>query len=151
MGCDIHISADRLVNGSRERVTGNFHEGPDPFDWRSYGMFAFLSGVRNYSAIQPISEPRGLPEDGGYEIYSGDHSASWLSVEELKAHDYDKVIEDRRHTVEIMPGCFSGGQTAEEGAGKKTTLRDFLGQAFFDDLKELENIGADRIVFWFDN
>ena len=39
-----------------------------PFDWRSYGMYGFLAGVRNYSAVQPISEPRGFPEDANSTI-----------------------------------------------------------------------------------
>lgn len=151
MGCDIHMHTEKLMNGSYERVTGNFCNGPDPFDWRSYSVFAFLAGVRNYSAIQPIAEPRGLPDGSDFEMHCENHSASWLSVEELWKHDYNKVIEDRRHTVEIKPGWSSGSVDAKEEQSNRTTLREFLGQAFFHDLKELKNISADRIVFWFDN
>jgi hypothetical protein len=32
-----------------------------------------------------------------------------------------------------------------------TTYRAFLGEAFFADLAELQRIGAERIVFGFDN
>ena len=32
-----------------------------------------------------------------------------------------------------------------------TTYREFLGEAFFDDLARLVAAGADRVVFWFDN
>ncbi len=34
---------------------------------------------------------------------------------------------------------------------KKTTYREFLGEKFFEHLANLEEAGADRVVFWFDN
>src|SRR5687768_8802356 len=125
MGCDIHIVAQRRNEaGEWVEVHGDFLEGPDPFDWRSYGMFAFLAGVRNYSDITPISEPRGLPgdfnlgeyEDGGDGFrWLGDHSFSWLSVDELLAVDYDQTIEDRRVTRQLAPNHWSGAQTCDPG------------------------------------
>lgn len=157
MGCDIHIEAQRRNGGVWERAAGQFEDGPSPFDWRSYGVFAFLAGVRNYSDIPPISPPRGWPEDftpkedefGG--CYLGDHSFSWLTVKELVAFDYDQPIEDRRVTRQIGPNVFSGAQTAEPGGGEQTTYRKFLGEGFFKDLAELQRIGAERIVFGFDS
>jgi hypothetical protein len=35
--------------------------------------------------------------------------------------------------------------------GKSMTFREFLGQGYFDDLAQVINTGAERIVFWFDN
>lgn len=150
MGCDIHIRAERKSGDKWEVI-------PDlaPFDWRSYGMFEFLANVRNYSAVPPISEPRGLPTDAPPENeddgWLGDHSHSWLSVSELSSFDYDQSFEDRRVTRQIEPNFTSGAVTAEPGGGKMTTFREFLGPKFFDDLEKLKQAGAERIVFGFDS
>lgn len=155
MGCDIHIIAQRRVDGGWTEAKGAFVDGASPFDWRSYSMFGFLAGVRNYSAVPPISEPRGLPEDfdadeeaGGFV---GDHSFSWLTVKELSDFDYDQLFEDRRVTRQIGPNLRSGAITADVGDGELTTYRKFLGEGFFKDLAELQRIGAERIVFGFDS
>ena len=145
MGCDIHIYTERRSAEGYERVKdARFSEGPDPFDWRAYGMFGFLAGVRNYSDITPIAEPRGVPGDmssetaGEYEMWSGgSHSASWLAVSELVAFDYDRMVEDRRVTVRRPSGVMDGGATARPGGGQEMTYREFLGPAFFKDLKVL--------------
>lgn len=69
---------------------------------RNYNLFAALANVRNgygfagvptHEAIRPISMPRGLPadhttgwgEEVGFEF--GDHSFSWLSLEEMVKWD----------------------------------------------------------------
>lgn len=149
MGCDIHSHAERCVNGKWESI------GMAPFDWRSYGMYAFLAGIRNYSAVPPLAEPRGLPDDlspdtrEAYDGWGGDaHSASWLSVKELADFDYDRELEDRRVTRQTGPNSWSGAETCEP---EKTTFRAFLGERFFTDLEKLRNAGAERVVFWFDN
>lgn len=54
---------------------------------RHYALFDLLAGAR---AGQPLIEPRGLPKDGWdrdeiEEESSGDHSKTWLTVDELKA------------------------------------------------------------------
>lgn len=159
MGCDIYIYTERRGADGYERVEGaRFSEGPDPFDWRCYGMFGFLAGVRNYSDVIPIAEPRGVPGDASsevadeYDSLSSDaHSASWLSVSELVGFDYDRTMEDRRVTVRRASGVWDGGATAEPGRGRTMTYREFLGPLFFADLKVLSAAGADRIVFWFCN
>lgn len=152
MGCDIHTRAERYVDGKWEII-----EGLHPFDWRDYGMYGFLANVRNYSAVPPISEPRGLPDDAppeGDEVdecWLGDHSYSWLLLAELLAFNYDTIIEDRRVTRQLAPNFWSGAVTADPGEGIQTTYRTFLGDAFFDDLEKLEAEGAERIVFGFDS
>jgi hypothetical protein len=151
MGCDIHVMAQRKGAFGWEGIEAEFTEGPEPFYWRNYGMFAFLAGVRNYSAIAPISGPRGLPDDAGDYDWLGDHSFSWLSVEELASFNYDASMEDRRYMGQTGPNSFSGALTAEPGEGKITTYRDFLGQNFFKDLIILQEIGAERIIFGFDS
>ena len=149
MGCDIHSHAERKnESGQWEKV-----EGLRPFDYRSYGTFGFLAGVRNYSDVKPIAERRGFPEDASAEVAKNyddwqcvAHSASWLTVAELVAFDYEAMTEDR--------WCMrnnNGGSTCDPGEGKAKTFREFLGKWFFDDLEQLKAAGAERVVFWFDN
>lgn len=155
MGCDIHIIAQkRNEQGQWVAVSGKF----SPFDWRSYGMYGWLAGVRNYSDVTPISEPRGLPDDFSLVKWEaetndwlGDHSYSWLSVEELLAVDYDQMIEDRRVSRQIAPNVWHGGKTCGPGEGRQEALREFLGDKFMSDLAKLKELGAERIVFGFDS
>jgi hypothetical protein len=65
-----------------------------PFSERNYELFAFLADVRNYGAIKPLDLPRGLPTDYQTEKYGdlGDHSFSWLSLEELVSFNYDEKL-----------------------------------------------------------
>lgn len=159
MGCDIHIWAERKTATGYEVVNDvGFSEGSAPFDWRAYGMFGFLADVRNYSDVPPIAEKRGLPDDVSAEVRgecldwcSDGHSHSWLSVSELAAFDYEQPVEDRRVSVQLAENLWSGAGTAEPGGGEMMTWREFLGRQFMDDLAKLQECGADRIVFWFDN
>lgn len=154
MGCDIHSYAERKNAADQYEMVDNLN----PFDDRSYGTFGFLAGVRNYSALTPIAEQRGMPIDASARVAaefdgwgSDAHSASWLTVAELAAFDYDAICEDRRVMRQIGPNAWSGGCTADAGEGKQQTYREFLGHWFFDDLKKLQDAGAERVVFWFDN
>lgn len=160
MGCDIHLIAQRRLSQERNvavwaEAANAFEDVEDDFfDCRSYALFGFLAGVRNYSAIEPISPPRGIPEDfhdethrfreqEGYTFY---HDRSWLTLQELLDHDYAQVIEDRRVTIGGDGGC-----TSEPGGGKAMPLRDFLGDWYFAELERMKEAGVDRIVFCFDN
>lgn len=160
MGCDIHLYGEKR-DGTKwthvELPTKPMHQGSTymepPLSYRSYGMFAFLAGVRNYSDIEPISEPRGFPADASpevtkeYEDWRGDaHTPSWLHVDELTSYDYTQEIEDRRCTRDG-----NGGSTCEPGEGEKQPLGKFLGRGFQEDVAAIKGAGADRIVFWFDN
>jgi len=102
MGCDIHfyvekkqdgrwVSADEWEpspdyvpgEGDREReirYSRRFYSG------RNYGLFAILAGVRNYWGINPIAEPRGVPDDvsdetlGEYATECDEQQATkWIS------------------------------------------------------------------------
>lgn len=153
MGCDIHIYAEKKY-GDEFVAIPNF----EPFGDRSYGVFAFLACVRNYSGVEPIAEARGLPADASndvrteYQQWEGNaHTPSWLLVSELASFDYDATIEDRRYTQQIGPNVYDGGATCEPGRGKIMTWREFLGGRFFSNLESLKALGADRVVFWFDN
>lgn len=173
MGCDIHSFAEVRKNGKWEKVGDVFILDEDdrkfyekertehPFIWRQYGLFGWLADVRNYSHMQPISIPRGIPRDLSPEVkaevvsWDADgHSHSWLSLKELLAVDYEVEVWDRRVTREERPGYFNGAALANEGEGKHETLREFLGTSYFAVLEQLKALGQAedvRIVFWFDN
>lgn len=143
MGCDIHVYAERCVSGL---VWTKIDTRENLFDWRSYDLFAFLAGVRNQHDIAPISEPRGIPSDvspGVYSVFdrwrSSQHSASWLSLEELTSFDYS------------APVSFAKSERRDKQWADKKTWREFLGDDFFDELNKLKDLNAERIVFWFDN
>ena len=59
MGCDIHSFTEKRNKGNNK---WEVLEGLNPFDWRSYSVFAFLADVRNYDHCEPISQPKGLPD-----------------------------------------------------------------------------------------
>jgi hypothetical protein len=153
MGCDIHAFVERKIGDIYEYI-----DGFEPFKWRSYGTFGFLADVRNYSDVTPISARRGVPDDASdhvkskiFDWSSDGHSHSWISVKELDEFDYDQPMEDRRVTRQLASNLWFGAETSRPGGGEMTTYRDFLGESFFDDIAELHILGADRVVFFFDN
>lgn len=152
MGCDIHTYVERqTAPGHWECV-----EDVKPFDQRNYGIFGFLADVRNYSAIPPIAEPRGLPRDLSQQVAAENeywgydaHSHTWLSARELADFDYDQAVNDRR----VMRNG-DGGVTGTAEEGTVTTFREFLGRSFMDDVRRLRELGdldEVRVVMWFDN
>lgn len=172
MGCDIHSFVEVKKDGKwqlpeppifvhdkiGQMVYGETNHN-HPFNWRSYGVFGFLADVRNYSMVPPIAERRGKPEDVSDYVKaeyweSDDHSHSWLSLKELLDFDYEAKFENRRITKQTGPHCWDGAALSEEGEGKVTAFREFLGKPFFNDLETMSKIGDPenvRIVFWFDN
>lgn len=157
MGCDIHSYVE--VFDGKKWVYDN---SLSPFDWRNYGVFGFLAGVRNYSNIKPIHEPKGEPNDPSdfvkdeFEFWRYDlHSASYLTLKELSDFDYEQEITDCRTTIQTGLNSFYGGATCHPDHGKKQKLSDFLGAGFMTDLNELRDKFPDqdntRIVFFFDN
>ena len=116
-----------------------------PYDLRCYNLFAILAGVRNGSGFagirtgdyfNPIASPKGYPEDmceelqrdiygeydkeayGNRPTLSGEHSASWLTLQELLDYDWEQMHRDCGYVNEdtyrdyIMKGkhpkCWSG-------------------------------------------
>ncbi len=181
MGCDIHCFAEVLKGHSvittgkgrfrwvmaKNCFTDNYDKTKktdSPFDWRSYGLFGFLGNVRNYSSVPFLSDNRGFPDAMSDEVsdkyweYGGQHSLSWLLLSELLDFDYDKTFENLRYEESSVGenGCkvVNGAAIALNGCGKLTTYREFLGENFFVNLKELSELGSPdkvRIVFWFDD
>ena len=104
MGTDIHPVVECYRDGSWHLVEADL-----PRD-RNYWGFAVLADVRNGHGfggldtgdpITPIDEPRGLPPDASPELRAalkknhwllGDHSISWVTLEELLDYDLDAPV-----------------------------------------------------------
>ncbi|MGO0309572.1 hypothetical protein ACTL6P_23850 [Endozoicomonas acroporae] len=162
MGTDIHAYAEFRNN------VGQWEEIPDykPFSDRDYDVFSLFAGVRFRNDYvgqfvswgnggiwtgrrvtpYPIDQPRGLPNDVSPSVKarsdweSDGHSHSWLSVEELTSYNYDKPLRDRNIEAAHVP---------EEFVNR--TVREALGEGYFQDLAQLQKSKAERIVFWFDS
>lgn len=81
MGCDIHIHQE-------VKIAGIWHHLGMPSVQRSYRLFTRMAGVREVEGIEPISQPRGLPEDITLltkldSTRDNYHSHSWLNAEEI--------------------------------------------------------------------
>ena len=84
MGCDIHVHTEMKINGR----WCNYGTPDVP---RSYNLFTKMAGVRDRGIVEPISLPRGIPDDASditklmYSWWEVDaHSASWLSLSEME-------------------------------------------------------------------
>jgi len=83
MSCDIRLHSEVKINGvwrhhSEAKIRSN------------YPLFAKMANVRNDFGIEPISEPKGLPDDAtdltvlhSEVFFSSGHSHSWLSAMEI--------------------------------------------------------------------
>ena len=81
-------------------VSGGSVSTPEVFDARNYGWFSLLADVRGEVWDNPIAAGRGIPEGASYEIdtsylhdYLGDHSFTWVSLEELEAYPWDTTFQ----------------------------------------------------------
>ena len=135
MGCDIHAHSELKINGK-------WHHLSEMRIDRCYDLFSKMADVRNYDGIEPISKPRGLPDDCSEltkfisdEYGTDGHSHSWLSSEEVidlikwarKKFDWD-CFEDSKQF-----GYLFGNGFDDYEHGRIKGLDDF------------------RFVFWFDN
>ncbi len=143
MGTDIHMAAEVRKNGKWELVTDKVFKNPwyqpdvskqhdwskdeftsIPYDGRNYNLFAMLADVRNGygfagcitgERLNPISEPKGYPEDMCQELQddlnpavynqegyyddpayyerphlSNEHTGSYLTLKELLDYDWNQ-------------------------------------------------------------
>lgn len=150
MSTSIRSHAEKLIDG--RWVSVPYWK---PFRSQDYQVFSWLSGVRNYSAITPISHLRGIPGDFSkpitpYMANDKAHSATWLSVRELLSFNYDSLIEDRKAVTQMSFNSWNHASLAPVGEGEMTSLRQFLGKCYFEELELMQSIGVERIVIWFE-
>ena len=137
MGCDIHFHSEIKRSGKWEHYSTNNIP-------RHYALFSVMANVRNYPRThQPISEPKGLPEDvseltkmcSDYFGVDG-HSHSWLSAKEIV--QLHKWMDDQgpmySHDANFPYLC---------GSHFDAFLK--YPEEFPDEIEDV------RYVFWFDN
>ena len=137
MGCNIHGYLEVMEYPDTEHAWKTTYE--ILYD-RSYSFYAAIADVRNYSDIEPISTPRGLPEDLSRETKhqadadGGDgHSHSYLYANELREYDWFQIIPDGRMLIDAI-------NTTHRAL---LLLMSFFSHKYSDDRV--------RMVFWFDN
>lgn len=175
MGTNIHMVAEVRRDGQWRLVTDTLWKGWDdrptnqPYIHRNYDVFAILADVRNGrgfagsvtgAGFNPISEPKGVPEDADpatveldewdYFKNLGDHSFSWLTVAEMDAYDWDQVTTkafSEREYVKALRTAYYIQHSWE------TTYRE-RAEDFLESLAILRTLGDPedvRIVFGFDS
>lgn len=86
MGTDIHsLVFEKCKNSTEHHIKAVFNIS------RHYSLFTALAGVRCIEGIEPVAEPRGLPDwyrpNDAYiasDYPLGDHSFSWLTLAECE-------------------------------------------------------------------
>jgi len=120
MGCDIHLYVEKKDGDdwiSAEEWEIDEDGRLNVKDWhrfdvgRNYRLFAMLADVRNGRGfagidtgdrVNPIDEPRGIPDDVSPQVYqkyqswSDDgHSHSYFTVQELLEYDWTQSVKNR--------------------------------------------------------
>jgi len=107
------ITSDRWIfDGTNWDVDYNSQK----YQGRNYYLFAVLADVRNSYGIDPISEPRGVPDDASFaykkilENWGPDaHSESYFTLRELldvdwSVYDKDDWLDEFLDTIDKMKG-----------------------------------------------
>lgn len=153
MGTHIYAVAQRKIDGKWRHLL-DCPVSPIRVEWYSYTHYAFLTCSYTWPSdedlVFSISNARGYPED--YDPLKSDtveffdpgpngpdldvnlpngslYGKSWLTIEELVNHDYDRIVTRNSETK---------------------PLREFLGEQFINFWKEMQSRGAERIIFGFD-
>lgn len=143
MGCDIHLHTEVKINGT-------WHHYSTPAVPRWYLLFARMANVRNYEDVEPIAEPRGLPQDAtaltlfDAERWGPDgHSHSYLSAEEIA--ELVQWVKDKSEQFKFEFAPFWESNTFGFVFGN-----NWSGFSKYpaDRPEGLEDV---RFVFWFDN
>jgi hypothetical protein len=137
MGCDIHICVEKKENKQWIYMPESMFWGYEGADNRMYKLFAKLADVRNDGEVEPLSKPKGLPQDASdstlmaYSYTSPDnHSTSYFSAGELKGVDWSECHE------------YSNGI---KHSFVERLIPEMLLHCEEDDNSDV------RVVFWFDN
>jgi hypothetical protein len=121
---------ENWVSADSWSKNGPIWQNHEVFYSRNYYLFSILADVRNSGNVQPICDPRGIPDDAssGYmyavDRWEGDaHSHSYFTLEELLLVDWDQYDTEN--------------------------LQEFLNVV--QDLKKIDTPDKVRICFFFDN
>jgi len=113
MGCDIHLFVEK-----KEKDGWKFIKDIDTDIGRDYRLFSVLAGVRNTTKAIPISLPKGIPNDVSDAVHEnidqcsflGDHSHSFLTLEEIlnfnwdQKHVFNKIVNENEFKTFISKG-----------------------------------------------
>lgn len=166
MGCDIHAFVEYCWP-NQERVYWRSLSRELRLD-RDYDMFAHMAGVRNYTNVTPISEPRGRFDGYSYEasnlfwLYVSDSkedssyvptskAASWVEqgISEYKTKERLYVSDPEIHSISWL--TFDEFEKCIKERSKGLKLSDDYG-ATLEAMRYFEETGhKTRIVFGFDN
>jgi hypothetical protein len=181
MGMDIHCFLEEYDTlkqcwdvPKQYLYTSSFGENVhDIWDDRSYWTFAWLGCNYRSKAIQPITEPRGLPFDisdklkqlQSYSIEDG-HNCSWFTLDELleyfevpvyceKEFSQEYLNYLKRENKEVWQDPIWYKQYGGNIETKWTMpVSEVVNEDFINIIKESvknKNPKHLRIVFWFDN
>lgn len=135
MGCDIHFYVEKKIDGVWQ-MQGKLVDddgwkhvnGPSFYDVRNYNLFAILADVRNgrgFAGIKtgegfnPISDPRGVPEDASDEYKQlvdcwgvDGHSHSHHTLRQLLDYDWTQTtgLQGWCSMAEYLPWAARGGK-----------------------------------------
>lgn len=131
MGCDIHGSIERMVDGKWVHVT-RIYRDPHAIKQRNYLIFAALAGVRGDGP-----RPTGLPVDATDS--SKLHAAEWGN----DGHSHSSLtIRDALQRIAGIPASIL---CPTDFAAKYPEWH------YFGMESELSELDQYRFVFWFDN
>lgn len=184
MGTDVHVVAEVRKDG-----VWHLADVEVPSD-RNYWTFAILANVRNGfgfagvhtgEELQPIDEPRGLPDDlseGAKRkqdndideeedyLWFGDHSFSYVTLQELLAYDLERnIVQSGVVSNEIAERFRATGEKPKEWCGSRSPMDGFERIEWTRPLKEaawllpkmieaIKPLGSPedvRLVFGFDS
>lgn len=162
MGCDIHAIIERKTHWAGDQKCWLNSGNPDI--GRNYEMFAVLAGVRNYDAIVPLAEPRGMPSFKEWHEYSDHerwaswhnredkpckeieeeferlgfdgHSHSWLTLAEIKGYDTDAEVVDN-HVI-----------TGHGKDGRVSSMARSVYSGGEDQTPTMEKVGRRKVFRW---
>jgi hypothetical protein len=113
-------------------------------EFYGYDVMAWLgNSARNYSGITEFDKIKlGAPK--GFDTERYDYNGTCfkhVDIDELLAANYDRLVVEKRHT---------GSLSENPSDWKEKSLREFLGDGYFDELNAAKAAGAVTIVYWFD-
>jgi len=149
MGCDIHAHMEIKVDGEW------FYYAPVHIR-RNYALFTRLANVRPgwHATIEPISDPRGLPDD----LELADTTKLHLAVWNLDGHSHSWISS--QEFVDLIEWIKDNDlNLVDRKSYSWNVLTDdwlyLFGSAFDDFYKypedNYENVEDFRMIFWFDN